>query len=113
MRASSSAPASSLETLTTRIPLIFSQIQSSSTSHKKNLSALRKIQEQCSIITEPHPSGKSIRLVGEKAFNSVFMDMVSRVLGIKKGVTVGDKVVQFVGKYVAYTTEQGEFSATV
>lgn len=41
------------------------------------------------------------------------MDMVSRVLGIKKGVTVGDKVVQFVGKYVAYTTEQGEFSATV
>ncbi len=62
---------------------------------------------QCAKLVEEHPNGKSIKLVGEKAFNAMFLDMVGRVLTVKKGVTVADRIVQFVGKYVAYTTEQG------
>jgi condensin complex subunit 3 len=34
--------------------------------------------------------------------------MVNRVLPIKKGVAVADRVVKFVASYVAYSTEQGE-----
>jgi condensin complex subunit 3 len=90
------------------IPPIFSQAQQSLASHKKNIVAIRKIQVQCSKLIEEHPNGRSLKLIGEKAFNAMFTDMVGRVLTVKKGVTVADRIVQFVGKYVAYTTEQGE-----
>src|SRR4051794_4894309 len=62
------------------IPPIFSQAQQSLASHKKNVVAIRKIQVQCSKLIEEHPNGKSIKLVGEKAFNAMFIDMVGRVL---------------------------------
>lgn len=102
-----SATASYLtDTLPTALPPIFEQAQHSTATHRKNIVALRKIQETCATITERTPKG--IKLVGEKAFNTLFTDMVNRLLPIKKGVTVADRVVKFIASYVAYTTEQGE-----
>ncbi|EIW69906.1 hypothetical protein TREMEDRAFT_30304 [Tremella mesenterica DSM 1558] len=97
-----------LDTLPTILPPIFDQAQHTTANHRKNLVALRKIQDACATITEASPKG--IKLVGEKAFNGSFIDMVNRVLPVKKGVAVADRVVKFVAQYVAYATEQGVFS---
>ena len=93
------------DTLPTAVPPIFEQVQNTTANHRKNLVALRKIQDICAGITERTPKGT--KLVGEKAFNGVFVDMVNRVLPVKKGVSVADRVVKFVAQYVAYATEQG------
>ena len=61
------------------------------------------------MITEK--TSKGVKLIGEKAFNTSFIDMVNRVLPIRKGVAVADRVVKFVEQYVTYTTEQGETMA--
>ncbi|RYZ87764.1 MAG: hypothetical protein EOP04_10940 [Proteobacteria bacterium] len=98
--------ASYLESIGTQLAPIFDQVQHTTANHRKNLVSLRKIQEQCSSITEPTPKG--LKLIGEKAFNTELIGMVNRILSIKKGEAVADRVVKFVAGYVAYTTEQGE-----
>ncbi|KAK8850500.1 hypothetical protein IAR55_004418 [Kwoniella newhampshirensis] len=92
------------DTLPTLLPPIFDQVQQTTANHRKNIASLRKIQDQCSSITES--SSKGTKLVGEKAFNGLFVDMVNRVLPVKKGVSVADRVVKFVASYVVYSTEQ-------
>lgn len=52
-------------------------------------------------------SDDRIKLTGEKAFNNIFFDMVNRVLTVKKGVAVADRVVKFVANYVSYCTGTG------
>ncbi|WVQ70731.1 hypothetical protein IAR50_000253 [Cryptococcus sp. DSM 104548] len=91
------------DTLPGLLPPIFDQVQQTTANHRKNIVHLHKIQEQCAALTEETPRGT--KLVGEKAFNTTFMDMVSRVLPVKKGVAVADRVVKFVASYVAYSTE--------
>lgn len=93
------------DTLPVQLPPIFEQAQHTTANHRKNIVALRKLQVACATVTEETPKGT--KLVGEKAFNALFVDMVNRVLGVKKGVAVADRVVKFVANYVAYTTEQG------
>ncbi len=94
------------DTLPTLLPPIFEQVQHTTANHRKNVVALRKIHDACAAVTESTPKGT--KLVGEKAFNTLLIDMVNRVLPIKKGVAVADRVVKFVAAYVSYTTEQGE-----
>jgi condensin complex subunit 3 len=90
------------------LPPIFEQVQHTTANHRKNIVALRKIHEACASIVEPSTKkGGGIRVVGEKAFNALFIEMVNRVLPVKKGVAVADRVVKFVASYVAYSTEQG------
>ena len=98
-----------IDTLPLSLPPIFDQAQHTTANHRKNIVALRKIHETCSSITET--TSKGVKLVGEKAFNTSFIDMVNRVLPIRKGVAVADRVVKFVEQYVTYTTEQGETPA--
>ncbi|WVQ85926.1 hypothetical protein IAT38_008094 [Cryptococcus sp. DSM 104549] len=92
------------DTLPTLLPPIFEQVQHTTANHRKNIAALRKVQDQCASITEATPKGTKI--IGEKAFTTLFVDMVNRVLPVKKGVSVADRVVKFVAGYVAYGTEQ-------
>ncbi|OCF54753.1 condensin complex subunit 3 [Kwoniella mangroviensis CBS 10435] len=98
------------ETLPTLLPPIFEQVQHTTANHRKNIVSLHKIQSQCSTITEDTSKGikliKGIKLVGERTFNNAFIEMVNRVLPIKKGTAVADRVVKFVASYVAYSTEQ-------
>lgn len=93
------------DTLPSLVPPIFDQAQGSIANHGKNVAALRKIHVLCTSVTEETERG--IRLIGERAFNSLFVDMVNRVLPIKKGVSVADRIVKFVAEYVRYTTTQG------
>lgn len=94
------------DTLPSAIAPIFDQAQNTTANHRKNIAQLRKIHETCADVTEETPKG--IRLVGERAFNNAFVGMVNRVLPVKKGVAVADRIVKFVASYVAYTTENGE-----
>ncbi|WRT70673.1 uncharacterized protein IL334_007671 [Kwoniella shivajii] len=92
------------DSLPTLLPPIFEQVQHTTANHRKNIVSLHKIQNQCSTITENTPKG--IKLLGERAFNNGFIEMVNRVLPVKKGVSVADRVVKFIAGYVAYGTEQ-------
>jgi condensin complex subunit 3 len=94
-----------LDTLPSLVPPIFDQAQHTTANHRKNVVALRKIQESCASLVET--TTKGTKLVGEKAFNGVFIDMVNRVLPVRKGVAVADRVVKFIATYVAYSTKQG------
>lgn len=94
------------DTLPQSLPPIFDQAQHTTANHRKNIAVLRKIQQSCSTVTEQ--TAKGVKLVGEKTFNTAFIDMVNRLLPVKKGVAVADRVVKFVAQYVAYTTAQGK-----
>jgi condensin complex subunit 3 len=97
------------DTLPTALPPIFDQVQNTTANHRKNIVALRKIQETCASVTERNGKGQK-KLIGEKAFNTAFIDMVNRVLPVKKGVGQADRVVKFVAGFVGYATELGTSS---
>lgn len=92
----------------TLIPPIFDQAQNAIANHRKNCTALYKIHVQAASITgDARNTSGTGRRSGERVFGEVFLDMISRVLGIKKGANV-EKVVKFVGSYVKFVTEKGE-----
>ncbi|WVR08557.1 hypothetical protein IAU60_005612 [Kwoniella sp. DSM 27419] len=109
-RARALTPSFLVDTLPTLLPPIFEQAQHTTANHRKNVVALRKVHESCATITEDTPKGT--KLTGEKAFNTVFVEMVNRVLPIKKGVSVADRVIKFVASYVAYCNEQDNAAQT-
>lgn len=94
------------DTLPNVLPPIFEQAQNTQANHRKNIVQLYKIQKTCAEFTED--AGESTRLTGESRFNALFINMINRILPVKKGVTVADRAVRFVASYVAYTTEQGK-----
>ena len=85
---------------------IFQQVQANVASHKKNMAQLHKLHVQCSQHTQSTAQG--LRLVGEKIFNSTFRGMLYQVLALKKGITVADRIVRFVGTYVKYLGEKSQ-----
>lgn len=98
-----------LDSLGTAIPTIFDQVQSSAATHKKNCIALYKLQTASAAVLETISKGKKaeeIRLIGEKTFTEVFIDMVNRSLVVKKGVPTADRIVKFVGSYVKFLGEK-------
>lgn len=102
-------PTFDLETLATTVPAIFDQVQSSTATHKKNCVSLHKLQNASSTMVETvdrRKKGNEIKLVGEKAFIDVFLDMMNRVVVIKKGVPTADRIVKFVGSYIQFINEK-------
>ena len=87
------------------VPAIFQQAQHSVASHKKNVVQLHKIQLQAAAYTEPTPKGP--RLVGERTFNNQFLDVLKNILPLKKGTTVADRIVKFVGAFVHFIVDKG------
>ncbi|CAO1628711.1 unnamed protein product [Sympodiomycopsis kandeliae] len=98
------AAAPNLTVLTGSIPKYFQEAQHSVANHRKNAVALHRIHTQCAQVTEETPKGT--RLLGEKHFNTSFLDCLNRVLPIKKGVTQADRTLKFVATYAAYTQAQ-------
>ncbi|KAF4618523.1 hypothetical protein D9613_009994 [Agrocybe pediades] len=96
-----------LEDLRESVSAIFEQAQLSVANHKKNCVALYKIHTTAAAVTQPGKNG--LKLVGEKAFQDVFLDMVSRVLVVKKGPVTADRIVKYVGAFVKFMNEKGEF----
>lgn len=108
------APAAfDVDTLASTIPAIFDQAQSSGATHKKNCVALYKLQSSATTVTtsaskgrKEKDAGSDVLLIGEKKFAEVFLDMLARVLVVKKGATAADRVVKFVGTYMKFLSEK-------
>ena len=96
-----------MDSLATELPKIFEQVQLTSANHQKNLVALYKLQTEASKITETVQNGKSIKLVGERAFEDTILTMLSRAMPVKKGAAVADRVVKFVGSFTKFINEKG------
>lgn len=96
-----------LDTLQSEIPKIFDQVQATSANHQKNLVALYKLQSEAAKITESVQNGKSIKLVGERAFEDMLLTCLSRAMPVKKGATVADRVIKFVGGFTKFINEKG------
>jgi hypothetical protein len=111
--ASTSTPSSpELSDLISVLPSIFHEAQASQANHRKNISRLVKTQAVCAEVVLARSKG-SPKLVGELAFTSAFIGCVERVLGVKKGVVVGDKVCKFVAGFVAAIAAQGQCRPSV
>ncbi len=94
-----------LEALIDGMPGIFMQCQYSMATHKKNIIHLAKIHAGSSDVWEEVPHG--IKLTGEKAFNDQFLNMVNRILSIKKGIPNADRIVKFIGAFIMHISQKG------
>lgn len=98
-----------LESLSTAIPAVLDQVQSSAATHKKNCVALFKLHNASSSVVETVNRGRKgdeIKLIGEKAFLDIFLEMMNRVVVIKKGIPTADRIVKFVGSYVQFINDK-------
>jgi condensin complex subunit 3 len=95
-----------LEAIASAIPKAFEQAQSSSANHQKNFIALHKIHLDAAAKTETVREG-GVKLVGERAFEDCFIEMVNRVLVVKKGIGVADRTVKFVAGYIKFINAKG------
>ncbi|OSD02558.1 hypothetical protein PYCCODRAFT_1367188 [Trametes coccinea BRFM310] len=95
-----------LASLQSALPKIFDQAQTTTANHQKNFVALYKLHSDAAAITESVQNGKSLKLTGERAFQDAFLDMLTRVLPVKKGTTVADRIVKFAAGYSKFITEK-------
>lgn len=100
-------PTSTLEQLPTLISKAFDQAQNSTANHLKNFAILHSLHTDAATLTEELNGGESLKLVGERAFEDAYLDCVTRVLGVKKGVGQADRIVRFVGGFTKYINEKG------
>lgn len=96
-----------LDTLHETLSAILDQAQSSVANHRKNCVALYKLHVAAGAIPQPGKKGSAPRYTGEQAFGDVFMVLIGRVLMVKKGLVVGDRIVKFVGAYAKFINEKG------
>ncbi|KAJ2934154.1 hypothetical protein H1R20_g2926, partial [Candolleomyces eurysporus] len=98
-----------LDTVHEAIATIFDQVQTSLANHKKNCVALYKLHlraAEVAIPTKKKNGTTTTKFVGERAFADAFLDMLNRVLDMKKGPAAADRIVKFVGSYVQYLNEK-------
>ncbi|KIJ25339.1 hypothetical protein M422DRAFT_38823 [Sphaerobolus stellatus SS14] len=100
------------DTISNVLPKIFDQSQNTTANHQKNRVALYKLHQEAALHVESVQNGKGIKLVGERAFEIAFIDMVNHVLQVKKGVSVADRVVKFIGGYVGFLNEKASQDKT-
>ena len=109
MSARAGAPVLAL--LQESIPRICEQAQTSTANHQKNFVALNKLHNEAALVTETSGNSKKEQFVGEVAFEDLFINMVIRILPLKKGATVVDRIVKFVAGYVKFINEKGIVSS--
>ncbi|KAF9648455.1 ARM repeat-containing protein [Thelephora ganbajun] len=103
------APATSLrDTVETTLSKTFDQAQSSIANHQKNCVALYKLHLTASELRQSSSSGDGKRFVGERFFEETVCDMMSRVLLVKKGQAVADRIAKFLGAYIKVLVEKTE-----
>lgn len=90
------------------LPKIFDQAQNTTANHQKNRVVLYKLHKEAASHVERVHNGKSLKLVGEKAFEDGFIDMVNHILQAKKGIALADRIVKFIGGYVKFINEKGD-----
>jgi condensin complex subunit 3 len=90
------------------LPTIFDQVQNTTANHSKNYVALYKVHQEAAKVTESVNNGEGIRLTGERAFEDKVIDIINRVLVVKKGEAVADRVVKFIGGYIKFGSDKGK-----
>ncbi|KAG7094853.1 hypothetical protein E1B28_005661 [Marasmius oreades] len=95
----------SIEDISPQVASKFDEAQSSIANHRKNCVALYKLHVQASRIIKPGKKEKPVEFVGEVTFQNVFIDMVNRVLDVKKGA-FADRIVKFIGSYVKFVNDK-------
>lgn len=89
------------------LPKIFDQVQTTTANHQKNVVALHKVHVDAAAFTESIHGGRSIKLTGERLFEDTFIDLLCRVIVVKKGVSQADRIVKFIGAYAHYLNMKG------
>ncbi|THH31051.1 hypothetical protein EUX98_g3136 [Antrodiella citrinella] len=97
---------SPLENLPVLLSKSFDQAQTTTANHQKNLVALYKLHTEAATVREKVQNGMSEKLTGERAFEDAFLNMISRILPVKKGASVADRIVKFTGNYVKFIVEK-------
>lgn len=92
--------------LRTRICQIFGDAQNSTVTQRKLQITLRKVQENCCF--EPQDPSKSDEGYDEEDFINEFTRCILRILTVKKGELVGDRVIRFLGLFLKHASEKGE-----
>ena len=82
-----------MDDINNAIPNIFDQAQASTATHKKNRISLYKLHFGAASFTESGGKGRhqdDVKLIGEKVFADMFVDMLSRVLVVKKSIPAAE-----------------------
>ena len=97
-----------VEQLSDLVAGIFDQAQDSVANHKKNCVAMYKLHAiSAEVVETTGKKGKDLRRTGEEKFQDAFLDMVNRVLVMKRGLAHADRCVKYVGAVVRYMNEKG------
>ncbi|KAI0073109.1 ARM repeat-containing protein [Panus rudis PR-1116 ss-1] len=94
--------ANSLENLPANVARIFDQAQNTSANHQKNFVALYKLQTDAAA----QDGSNAPNLTGERVFQDTFMNMLGLVFPVKRGNSVADRIMRFVGGYVKFMNEK-------
>lgn len=88
---------------------IFGDAQLNTAGHRKLAISLRKIQESCVHGSNGDRVKTSVDLeqYEEADFNAEFARCVTRLMTVKKGEMIGDKLVRFIGLFLKYSGEKG------
>ncbi|KAF8547377.1 hypothetical protein OG21DRAFT_1479489 [Imleria badia] len=90
-------------------PPINSSPNGPNTANQKRVIALHKLHVDAAAFTESIHGGHSIKLtVGERFFEDTFIELLCRVVVVKKGVSQIDQIVKFVSAYVFYLNLKGQ-----
>ena len=96
--------------LRTQISQIFSDAQNTTATQRKLQINLRKLQERCCF--EPQDVKKKKKAqqdeqFDEEDFNNEVTRCVVRILGVKKGESVGDRIIRFLGLFLKHASDKG------
>lgn len=97
-----------LDSLYTAIPKIFDQVQNTTSNHQKNHIALYKLQTQAAAHIQKVP-GRGQQLIGERKFENVVIDMINRILVVKKAGNAdpATRCLKFIGSYIKFIHTKG------
>ena len=88
---------------------IFGDAQLNTAGHRKLVISLRKIQESCVYGSNGDSAQTTVDLeqYEEADFNAEFARCVTRLMTIKKGEIIGDKLVRFISLFLKRSGEKG------
>ncbi|KAF2646801.1 ARM repeat-containing protein [Massarina eburnea CBS 473.64] len=95
--------------LRTQICQIFSDAQNTTATQRKLQANLRKLQVRCCPQVQGDRQGKrQEEEFDEEVFNDEVMRCVLRVMVVKRGEPVGDRIIKFLGLFLKYASEKGK-----
>lgn len=98
-----------MTSLRQRMCAIFSDVQKSNTGHRKLMVSLRKLQESCCY--EPADNSRTSDAdedFDESDFNNEICRCLVRILPVRKGEPVGDRIMRFTTLFLKHATDSGK-----